>query len=51
MVFHGRTKYIELYHHYIRTLLQEGEIQLKFVNTNEQLGDIFTKIMIAEKFG
>ena len=50
LVFHKKIKYIELRHHYIRNLVQEGEIQLEFVNTKEQLGDIFIKVIIVEKF-
>uniref|UniRef100_A0A5B7BA83 Retrovirus-related Pol polyprotein from transposon TNT 1-94 n=1 Tax=Davidia involucrata TaxID=16924 RepID=A0A5B7BA83_DAVIN len=49
-VFHSRTKHIELRHHFIRDLVQKGEIQLKFVNTKEQLADIFTKAVASDKF-
>ncbi|KAF7130275.1 hypothetical protein RHSIM_Rhsim10G0139300 [Rhododendron simsii] len=49
-VFHGRTKQIELRHHFIRDLVQNGEIQLEFVNTKEQLADIMTKSVASEKF-
>ena len=49
-VFHGRTKHIELRHHFIRDMVQNGEIQLEFVNTKEQLADIMTKAVAAEKF-
>ena len=49
-VFHGRTKHIELRHHFIRDLVQNGEIQLEFVNTKEQLADIMTKAVAAEFF-
>ena len=49
MVFHSRTKHIELRHHFIRKLVQEEEIQLNFVNTNEQLADVFTKVGTSEK--
>lgn len=49
-VFHNRSKHIELRHHFIRQLVQKEEIQLEFVNTNEQLADIFTKAVASEKF-
>ncbi|KAM7516529.1 hypothetical protein LguiA_006112 [Lonicera macranthoides] len=49
-VFHNRSKHIELRHHFIRQLVQKEEIQLEFVNTNEQLADIFTKTVASEKF-
>lgn len=49
-VFHSRTKHIELRHHFIRDLVQDGEVSLKFINTNEQVADIFTKSVSTEKF-
>ena len=49
-VFHGRTKHIELRHHFIQDNVQKGEIQLEFVNTNEQLADIMTKVVPTKKF-
>ncbi|KAF7123412.1 hypothetical protein RHSIM_Rhsim12G0119300 [Rhododendron simsii] len=43
-------KHIEFRHHFIRDLVQKGEIQLEFVNTKEQLADIMTKSVASEKF-
>ena len=48
-VFHSRTKHIKLRHHFIRKLVQEEEIQLNFVKTNEQLADVFTKVGTSKK--
>lgn len=48
-VFHSRTKHIELRHHFIRNLVENGEIQLEFIKTSEQLADIFTKPSTIEK--
>ena len=49
LVFHNRTKHIGLHHHFIRKLVQEEEIQLEFVNTIDQLVDVFTKVGALEK--
>lgn len=49
-VFHSRSKHIELRHHFIRKLVEENEIEMKFYNTEEQLADIFTKTVPIDKF-
>jgi hypothetical protein len=48
-VFHARTKHIELRHHFIRDLVSQGEIQLKFISTNDQPTDILTKTATVDK--
>ncbi|KAL5730657.1 hypothetical protein ACHQM5_003455 [Ranunculus cassubicifolius] len=48
--FHSRSKHIEIKHHFIRDYVNKREIQLEYVNTNEQLADIFTKAVSTEKF-
>ena len=48
-VFHSRTKHIEIRHHYIRNLVQKEEIKIEFVNTIEQMADVFTKATTTEK--
>lgn len=30
LVFHGRTKYIELQHHFIKDMAQKGKMRLEF---------------------
>lgn len=47
--FHGRTKHIELRHHFIRELVAKGEIILKFCNTESQVSDIFTKALSGKR--
>ena len=49
-VFHGRTKHIEVRHHFIRELVAKKEIKLEYCSTEEQLADIFTKALSREKF-
>ncbi|KAI5323652.1 hypothetical protein L3X38_032724 [Prunus dulcis] len=49
-VFHSRSKHIELRHHFIRKLVEDGEIELKFCGTDEQIADVFTKALPREKF-
>ncbi|CAM8958294.1 unnamed protein product [Rhodiola kirilowii] len=49
-VFHGRSKHIGIIYHYIRELVKDGEIELEFCKTDEQVADIFTKDLSSDKF-
>ena len=42
-VFHKRTKHIEVDYHFIRKKIASGCVATSFVNSNDQLADIFTK--------
>jgi hypothetical protein len=46
-VFHARTKHIEV--HFIREKVLAGEIDLIYVSTEDQVADIFTKVLGVEK--
>ena len=39
----GRTKHIDVQYHFIRERYQRGDVQVKFVPTDKQLADMFTK--------
>ncbi|KAK9667747.1 hypothetical protein RND81_13G008900 [Saponaria officinalis] len=41
--FHARTKNIKVQHHFIRKLVSDGSVELKFCGTNLQNADLFTK--------
>ena len=46
---HSQTKHIDIKHHFIRDHVQNGNIALEFVDTENQLADIFTKPLSEEK--
>src|SRR5260221_3501994 len=50
-IFHARSRHIEVCHHWIREKVEDGTLQLKYVPTSDQVVDIFTKVLNAEKFG
>jgi hypothetical protein len=42
-VEHSRTKHITIRYHFLRDHQQKGDIEIAYINTKEQLADIFTK--------
>ncbi|KAJ4810455.1 Pol [Rhynchospora pubera] len=42
-VLHSRTKHIEIRHHFIRDHVEKGDVELVYIDTKEQIADIFTK--------
>ncbi|GAW10537.1 retrovirus-related pol polyprotein [Lentinula edodes] len=40
---HGKVKHIDIWEHYIRELIQSGEIDVEFIRGNANAADIFTK--------
>jgi hypothetical protein len=42
-VNHARTKHIDVRHHFIREAVQSGKINLQYVDTKQNLADMFTK--------
>ena len=45
-----RTKHIALKYHHFREFVLNGTIEIRYVNTTEQLGDIFTKPLPSASF-
>jgi hypothetical protein len=48
--FHGRTKHIDLRYHFIREAVEDGKINVKYVPTDHNISDIFTKPLPKPKF-
>lgn len=49
-VFHGRSEHIDIRYHFIRECVEQGEIEIKHVRTEEQRADVLTKAMSTVKF-
>lgn len=50
LVFHDRTKHIEVEYHFVRDELQLGNITISYVWTTHQLANIFTKDLCKWQF-
>nr|GEW63054.1 hypothetical protein [Tanacetum cinerariifolium] len=48
-VQHSRSKHIDIRYHFIKEHVENGVIELYFVNTEYQLADIFTKALSRER--
>jgi hypothetical protein len=44
-MFHDRSKHIEIRYHFIHDWVQRGEVQLQYVSTDDQVGNILTKAL------
>jgi len=49
LVYHVRTKHIEVHYHFIRGKVIIREIKLIHVSTKDQVVDIFTKVLGLDK--
>lgn len=47
-ISHERTRHVEVDYHFIKEKILLGSIATGFVNSNDQLADIFTKSLILE---
>jgi hypothetical protein len=50
LVFHDKSKHIEIRYHYIHDMVQRGTIKLQYVGTYEQVVDVLTKPLSRVKF-
>jgi hypothetical protein len=49
-VEHSRTKHIAIRYHFLRDHQQKGDIEIAYINTKEQLANIFTKPLDEQTF-
>nr|GEX69550.1 cysteine-rich RLK (receptor-like protein kinase) 8 [Tanacetum cinerariifolium] len=49
LVFHARTKHIEVYFHYVRDQVKDGQVKPVYLHTSQQLADVFIKVLITEQ--
>ena len=49
-VFHGRSKHIETRYHFVRESVENGNVAVEYVHTDDQLADLLTKPLGRIKF-
>ena len=50
IVFHDKSKHIEIRYHYIYDMVERGSIKLQYVSMNEHVVDVLTKPLSRVKF-
>jgi hypothetical protein len=48
--FHKRMRHLERRHYFLRDHVKKGDIEMRYINTERQLVDIFTKPLDASRF-
>jgi hypothetical protein len=49
-VFHKKMRHIERRHHFLRDHVENGDIEMRYIDTERQLADIFTKPLDSSRF-
>jgi hypothetical protein len=49
-VFQGRVKHIKVRHHLLRYHVEKGDIEMKYIDTERQFANIFTKPLDVTHF-
>ncbi|KAE8676474.1 hypothetical protein F3Y22_tig00111588pilonHSYRG00004 [Hibiscus syriacus] len=50
LVFHSRTKHVEVHYHFFREKVLQEEIEMRQIKTDDQIVDLFTKSLSVGKF-
>jgi hypothetical protein len=50
LVFHKRMRHLKRRHHFLRDHVEKGDLEMRHIDTERQLTDIFTKLFDASRF-
>jgi hypothetical protein len=48
--FHKKMRHVERRHHFLRDHVEKGDIEMRYIDIERQLTDIFTKLLDASRF-
>jgi hypothetical protein len=49
-VFHKKMRHVERRHHFLRDHIEKGDIEMRYIDIERQLADIFTKPLDSSRF-
>jgi hypothetical protein len=49
-VFHKKIKHVERRHHFLKDHVEKGDIEMRYIDTDRQLSNIFTKHLDSSRF-
>jgi hypothetical protein len=49
-VFHKKMRHVERRHHFLRDHIEKGDIEMRYIDTERQLANIFTKPLDSSRF-
>nr|GEY44007.1 hypothetical protein [Tanacetum cinerariifolium] len=50
LIFHARTKHVEIDYHFVREKIAQGDLRVQHISTHDQIADIFTKPLLTSRF-
>jgi hypothetical protein len=50
LVFHDRSKHIEIRYHFMHDMVQRGALKLQYISMDEQVADVMIKPLSCVKF-
>jgi hypothetical protein len=50
LVFHKKMRHVEKRHHFLRDHVEKRDIEMRYIDTERQLADIFTKSLDSSRF-
>jgi hypothetical protein len=50
LVFYKKMRHVERRHHFLRDHVEKGDIEMRYIDTERQLIDIFTKPLDSSRF-